>query len=663
MRTTSLHSGRRHYRHLWCLFAFLAPTGFSFAAVAAAGATESSGTCATSSGYAQLVLADRPLAFFPLGITTGNGLCDATGAAHGSYAPSGVTFGVPGPPGASPNGAIATTGSVDPATAPGPTALHGNHNLTLEGWYNSTTRSDQMLVDLGVASHDAIIGLGVWSPDQVEVDMYQGSQGFDASRFGVELNDGRWHFIAATYTASTRTLRYYADGHLLGTYTVTTPMALMVSPVRIGWWVDTIYNQPFDGAMADIAIYGSVLSGAQLDAQYSAGAGGGSTGPSSIATALPTPAGAFGSVAHDALILLLSACLMAFIVFPAQLFNTTFEENYPEISRRFSRRFKGATTSFKKMADHLGDHRDRVAIGIVIAIGGLLGGLLDPQFGMSARSAALYIALILTTLIGIVLGTVVAHQYRRVREKDRTFNYHAIPTGLVIAAVCVIVTRAVAFEPGYLYGVVCGVVFTSKLTDREDAHIVGLSSVTSIGVAVLAWLCWDPINHLAVAHTGDFPLIVLDDLLAAIFAGSLGGMLINLLPLQFLPGHKLASWHRGIWSAVFLTVMFGFLGIVVWPNRGGNPHPGDSMITTIVLFAAFAALSLGFWWYFDRYRKRSEEVEHTSNSVTVAEMKSLGGPVLASDATETDNITFEPIPNWATHSKLANSQGEVASDE
>jgi hypothetical protein len=370
------------------------------------------------------------------------------------------------------------------------------------------------------------------------------------------------------------------------------------------------------------------------------------SGPAPI-NALPTPAEAFSSPGRIVASAAISIAALLFITFPANLFNKTFEENYDVIAawweprlRRFRRKpgssaadaaKSSAAVDAEGLAATAGaapaaaaetgatpaaaagvatevateSNRDRWTFGVVVVAGAILGGLLNPKFGANSASVNSFIATLLSVLVGTVVGTAVGFAYRRRKKYDVTRHFEALPAGLAIAALCVILSRVSDFQPGYLYGVVCGVAFAGTLKKNESGHLVALGHLATIAVAVIAWFVWVPVNHAALHHTGVFPLVILDDLLASLFVGGLVGSVINLIPVRFMPGHTLASWHRGAWMAVFGIAAFGMTEIVVFPSR--HNHAGHApLVTIIVLFVLFGGGSLAFREYFSRRDKRLE---------------------------------------------------------
>jgi hypothetical protein len=352
------------------------------------------------------------------------------------------------------------------------------------------------------------------------------------------------------------------------------------------------------------------------------------SGPAPI-NALPTPGEAFSSPGRIIASAAISIAALLFITFPANLFNKTFEENYDVIAawweprlRRF-RRKRSTTgpdaegpaadsaaastngTAASASAEAAESNSDRVKFVLVVVAGAIFGGLLNPKFGANSASMNSFVATLLAVLVGTVVGMAVGFAYRRRKKYDVTRHFEALPAGLAIAALCVVLSRISNFQPGYLYGVVCGVAFAGTLAKNESGHLVALGHLATIAVAVIAWFVWVPVNHAALHHPGVFPLVILDDLLASLFVGGLVGSVINLIPVRFMPGHTLASWHRGAWMAVFGIAAFGMTEIVLFPSR--HNHAGHApIITIIVLFVVFGGGSLWFREYFSRRERRLE---------------------------------------------------------
>ncbi len=307
--------------------------------------------------------------------------------------------------------------------------------------------------------------------------------------------------------------------------------------------------------------------------------------------------------------LAITVAALLFITFPAQLFNHTFEENYEDIAAFWERRLKALKRLREASAGKASGLLNRLAVIVVIILGAFLGGLLDPHFGFNHHSATTYASTILFTIWGITISTLVVYYYRRSRGRDLSWSLKALPAGLLIGGLCVIVSRASAFEPGYLYGVVCWAAFATDLEQKEQGHTVALSALTTVAIAFGAWFLWEPVNHHAAASGANWALVLADDFLGAAFTGGLIGALIGLLPLNFLPGGTLASWHRGAWAAVFALVTFSFVEIMLDPGTNAGHRGHGALATVLVLFVFFGGGSVAFAGYFARKRRKKAAAE------------------------------------------------------
>lgn len=338
--------------------------------------------------------------------------------------------------------------------------------------------------------------------------------------------------------------------------------------------------------------------------------------PSTIASALPTPLQAFGNAA----VVLTSAAIAAgsvmFITFPAQLFNLTFQENYGEITgwwrrRRgilaaLLRRRRAPSSTVAADANVVMVHdrptsrvRENVAFGFVVLAGALLGALLDPRFGRSWTTALSFIATCLAIVSGVSVTAAVTGAFHRHVHGRADRHLRALPLGIAVAAVCVLVSRLVDFEPGYLYGVVCGVAFAAPLTARQEGQVAALGTLSTLAVSTVSWLLWVPVEHLATMP-GASPLAVLAaDLLAAIFVAGIVGSAIGLLPLRFLPGGTISAWRRTVWVPLYLVSMFTLIDVVVRSPASPGAHVSP-LLTTVVLFVLFGGAAIGFREYFAR---------------------------------------------------------------
>jgi hypothetical protein len=235
--------------------------------------------------------------------------------------------------------------------------------------------------------------------------------------------------------------------------------------------------------------------------------------------------------------------------------------------------------------------------GLVVftLLAGLLFSFLDPAFGPDSGSLATYVGM----LAGIVLVTaafaipaVMAH--RRIGDSPAL---KVVPISLAIGVACVILSRLTDFQPGYLYGLLIGVVFARELSAADEGRATALGAAVMLAVAFASWLA------LGFLPDGDgFGLVVGRTSLAGLMVAGLEGVVFGLLPMRFLPGEPLYAWNRMLWGVLLAIGAFAFFHILINPASGYLSDTSRTPLLTVVsLLVGFSLLSVAFWAWF-RFR-------------------------------------------------------------
>lgn len=253
--------------------------------------------------YSRTVLADSPVLYYRLNERKGPTICDSSRSRNdGSYNPSGITYGVPGPL-ASAAKAIAADGTsgVVGESRVSPSRLTGNHGFTLEAWFRNTEASpaNHVLVDIGQTCTDEIAGqtcTGVkitngqvaglalyphqnaqlgWGPTSgFGIDEQGSNYIWDPTTVRINLWNHRWHYLAVAYDRKSGQLTGYVDGHDLGPpnsdpYGNPT-FHIAAARVGLGQWFSSGYFSPFVGGLAEVAVYAKPLSAKRITAHWRA---------------------------------------------------------------------------------------------------------------------------------------------------------------------------------------------------------------------------------------------------------------------------------------------------------------------------------------------------------------------------------------------------------
>lgn len=141
---------------------------------------------------------------------------------------------------------------------------------------------------------------------------------------------------------------------------------------------------------------------------------------------------------------------------------------------------------------------------------------------------------------------------------------------------------------------------------------MALTTIASIGVAVIAWILFIPTDHASAHPSSSWLLVFLADFLAAVFTGAIVGATIGTLSLCFLPGEcwqpgtRGHGWPRG-------TVTFVFVEVLLNPGRGGHPGHG-ALVTIIILLVVFGGGSVIFYKHFGDKKKRAQEIVEAAHA-------------------------------------------------
>jgi hypothetical protein len=319
---------------------------------------------------------------------------------------------------------------------------------------------------------------------------------------------------------------------------------------------------------------------------------------STVGGSLATPATLLGASLGSLVNALITVGLILLITFPSQLFNRTYDENHTRIRAWWEQRMHWLGRMRKREAHVDPSRRGLLSFTVVLGAGGVLAATLDPGFGMNLRSLALFIGAVLAIAAGVTVSALAAGMYRRTNHHVGHWRLRALPSALLIAVACVLVSRITDFQPGYLYGLIGGVVFTGRLNAVQEGHEVAVASVGTLAVSIAAWLLWVPVSSAAAADPSSFGLALVENFLAALFLSGMVGLVISLVPLRFLPGERVAQWHWGAWAALFGVACLAVIEVMLRPQTRTAHQSVAPFWTTLGLFLAFGVASVVFWVYF-----------------------------------------------------------------
>jgi RHS repeat-associated protein len=209
--------------------------------------------------YASLVQDDAPLSYYRLGERAGTYIVDNTTNHHDATYSTAI-LGSLGAIGGDPDPAVTGTGSggalatgIDKTWAPAGAAAR-----TIEGW----VKGNGYVAGWGGTTTGTAYGVKVTGTSMV-VTGFSDNVTFTTP---VAVDNGQWHYVAATFDGTTVT--GYFDGVAIGSGSFPTAINTTAGAVTIGYLAGD--GTPRTAAIDDVAVYGTALSADRISTHYGA---------------------------------------------------------------------------------------------------------------------------------------------------------------------------------------------------------------------------------------------------------------------------------------------------------------------------------------------------------------------------------------------------------
>jgi hypothetical protein len=306
----------------------------------------------------------------------------------------------------------------------------------------------------------------------------------------------------------------------------------------------------------------------------------------------------------------LTLAVVVLLPFPADLFNSTLEHNGARIRGALRRLpLVGRLVARDPAAVEAVTTRQHplVVVAFIVAAAALYG-FLSPAFGTDTGSLLTFGGILAALAAETWLLAVPLRSMHRLRTGEAG-ALRVVPATLLVAAACVAISRAAGFQPGYVYGLLIGFAFARELSRADDGRAAAVGAIWLLGLGLLSWF-----GLGAVRGAGIEPSLaqsIATAVLAALVTAGLEGVAFGMLPLRFLRGEPLFRWSRLRWAVLYVPGLVAFALIVLNPSNGFLGGSQTPFFTAAALFLAFGAVSVGFWWYFQRGPGRMVEAPAT----------------------------------------------------
>lgn len=302
---------------------------------------------------------------------------------------------------------------------------------------------------------------------------------------------------------------------------------------------------------------------------------------------------------------LLALILIYLLGFPQEWFNHTYDENKERMVGAARRRWPHAFAERKSTGPVW---RRTVVTTLLfvafVAVGGFISSWIDPHFGWSRSSLWFFLgwcAAIAVVTLGFQLPAAVLGVQTR-----RTVAIRILLGSIVVAAVCVAVSRLLRLEPGYCYGLLAVFAFRPALEERQRGPLAAMSMLSVLFISLVAFAVWLPLQQtVSHQHHPSPAVIVIETMCSAVFIAGIESVSFGMVPLPFLPGREVARWNKIIWLGIFSVGTFFLAWMLLQPGAGytRDVHHVD-VLPVAAASAAFALVTVAFMAYHWLGRRR-----------------------------------------------------------
>jgi hypothetical protein len=236
-------------------------------------------------------------------------------------------------------------------------------------------------------------------------------------------------------------------------------------------------------------------------------------------------------------------------------------------------------------------------LAVAVVAAALISSFLDPELSFDSASLATFLGF-LVALVVILLSFEVPGLLEHRRVTGELGRLRVLPWALVLAAIFVLISRLTALQPGYLWGLVLGVVFMRSVDENVEGREQAAGALWVLIVSVVAWLL---LGWVRSASGSDVTFLsrLAQTALGAVLVSGLEAVAIGLLPFRFMPGASVYLWSRPAWALLAGASIFGFIHILVGPTSGYLADlTSPAWIAAMGVFAAFGIVTVLFWGWF-----------------------------------------------------------------
>jgi hypothetical protein len=309
---------------------------------------------------------------------------------------------------------------------------------------------------------------------------------------------------------------------------------------------------------------------------------------------------------------LFALLLAALLYLPVTIFNKATEKN-SEAFKRVMQKPRALMLFLFGWIPFRGHPLFTLTFGVVASA--VLFSFIEPGFP-TEDGAPQYL---LGMLLGFALVSVVFFSTWRLvihkLEPGSKGEWKLYPPFIFLAAFLVVMARLAHFIPGVVLGTVAEYEPAKRLSVRTAGIRVAVTYGALMAVGLAAWFAWIPVEHAAAKEGASNLTLILDAALAITFVSSLESVAFGLLPMRFLDGNDLFTWHKGLWAAMWGGALVWFSIVILHPALSTySEESGHHIFWFVLLFSALMLAALTTWAYFRIRDARSHRAQHSGSS-------------------------------------------------
>ncbi len=218
---------------------------------------------------------------------------------------------------------------------------------------------------------------------------------------------------------------------------------------------------------------------------------------------------------------------------------------------------------------------------------GIIGAHINPDFNLlpGRELGILLIAVVCIIVSACIKDTGLSILARTWKMPGR---FRANVGGFAVAVVCVLLSRELQLNPGYLYGVPLVLLIASSLLKEREGFFEFLGILWIMLLAGVVWIVTPALSA--------YP--VLFDLCCVLFVLLAEDAFFELLPLPYLAGGTIFQWNKALWFLQFVAVMFFLLHTLFNPQGTiVNLVESPPAAATFLLLGCYAIGVFLLWAY------------------------------------------------------------------